>query len=35
MRQWSTRELKYLEEHAGEGARAVAKALGRSTNSVE
>ena len=35
MRQWSTRELKYLEEHAGEGAKAIAKALGRSTNSVE
>lgn len=35
MRQWSTRELRYLEEHAGEGAGAVAKALGRSKQSVE
>lgn len=35
MRQWSTRELKYLEEHAGEGAGAVAKALGRSVDSIE
>ena len=35
MRQWSTRELKYLEEHAGEGAKAIAKALGRSVDSVK
>ena len=35
MRQWSIRELRYLEEHAGEGAAAIAKALGRSRNSVE
>lgn len=35
MRQWSTRELKYLEEHAGEGAKAIAKALGRSEDSVK
>lgn len=35
MRQWSTRELRYLEEHAGEGAAAIAKALGRSVDSVE
>lgn len=35
MRQWSTRELRYLEEHSGDGAKAVAKALGRSVNSVE
>lgn len=35
MRPWSTRELKYLEEHAGKGAGAVAKALGRSVDSVE
>lgn len=34
MRQWSTRELRYLEEHAGEGAGAVAKALHRSVDSV-
>lgn len=35
MRQWSTHELKYLEEHAGEGAKAIAKALGRSVDSVK
>lgn len=35
MRQWSTRELKYLDEHAGDGAKAIAKALGRSVDSVE
>ena len=35
MRQWSTRELRYLEEHAGEGVAAIAKALGRSVDSVE
>ena len=35
MRQWSTRELRYLEEHAGEGAAAIAKALGRSIDSVK
>ena len=35
VRQWSTRELRYLEEHAGEGAAAIAKALGRSVDSVE
>lgn len=35
MRQWSTRELRYLEEHAGEGAAAIAKALGRSRQSVK
>lgn len=35
MRQWSTRELKYLEEHAGEGAKAIAKDLGRSIDSVK
>ena len=35
MRQWSTRELKYLEEHAGEGAASIAKALCRSVRSVE
>ncbi len=35
MRQWSTQELKYLEEHAGEGAKAIAKALGRSIDSVK
>jgi len=35
MRQWSTHELMYLEEHAGEGAKAIAKALGRSEDSVK
>ena len=35
MKPWSTRELRYLESHAGEGAREIAKALGRSTDSVE
>lgn len=32
---WSTREIRYLEEHAHEGARAIAFALGRSTESVK
>ena len=32
---WTTREIRYLEEHAGEGARAIAKALGRSVDSVK
>ncbi len=35
MRKWTTRELRYLEGHAGEGADAVAKALGRSRQSVQ
>lgn len=35
MRQWSTRELRYLEEHAGDGAKQVAKDLGRSIDSVK
>lgn len=35
MRQWSTHELRYLEEHAGDGAADVAKALGRSTQAVK
>lgn len=35
MKQWSTRELRYLEEHAGDGARQIAKALGRSTDAVK
>ena len=34
MRQWSTRELRYLEEHAGDGAASIAQALGRSERSV-
>lgn len=35
MRQWSTRELRYLEAHAGDGAKQIAKDLGRSTDSVK
>ncbi len=35
MRRWSTSELRYLEEHQGDGAGDVAKALGRSRDSVE
>ena len=32
---WTSREIKYLEEHAGEGADSVATALGRSVESVK
>lgn len=32
---WYTAEIKYLEEHANEGAEAIAKALKRSVRSVE
>ena len=35
MKQWSTRELRYLEGHAGDGAKQVAKDLGRSIDSVK
>lgn len=35
VKQWSTRELRYLEEHAGDGAKQVAKDLGRSIDSVK
>ena len=35
MRQWSTREIRYLREHAGDGAKEIAKALGRTTESVK
>lgn len=31
---WTTRELRYLEEHAQEGAEAIAKALGCSPNAI-
>lgn len=31
---WTTGEIRYLEAHAGEGAAAVARALGRSVESV-
>lgn len=33
--QWNTSEIRYLEEHAHEGASAIAAALGRSTESVK
>lgn len=32
---WTTREIKYLEDHADDGATAIADALGRSVRSVE
>ena len=32
---WTTGEIKYLEDHAEEGAAAIADALGRSTQSVK
>lgn len=32
---WTTEEIRYLEEHAGDGAEAVAKALHRTRRSVE
>lgn len=32
---WTTDEIRYLEEHQGEGAMAIAEALGRSESSVE
>ena len=31
---WTTREIRYLEEHAQDGAESIALALGRSTESV-
>ena len=31
----TTREIKYLEDHAGDGARAIASHLGRSVQSVK
>lgn len=34
MAYWNTSELAYLEQHAGEGAAAIAEALGRSVSSV-
>lgn len=34
MKRWTTREIRYLEDHAEEGADAIATALGRSTESV-
>lgn len=35
VRPWSTREIRYLREHAGDGAREIAKALGRTTEAVK
>lgn len=32
---WTSREIKYLEEHAGDGAEAIAGKLGRSVDSVK
>lgn len=32
---WTTDEIRYLEEHQGDGALAIAKALGRSVQSVK
>ncbi len=32
---WTTDEIRYLEEHAGDGAVAVAEHLGRSVVSVQ
>ena len=32
---WTTAEIRYLEEHANEGAEAIASHLGRSRRSVE
>lgn len=35
MKHWNTGEIRYLEDHAHEGAEAVAKALNRSVESVQ
>lgn len=35
MRPWSTSEIRYLEQHAHEGVKAIAFALGRSSKAVE
>lgn len=32
--QWTMREIRYLDEHANEGAEAIAEALGRTYSSV-
>lgn len=32
---WTSREIKYLEEHAGDGAKEIAKVLNRTARSVE
>lgn len=35
LRQWTSHELRYLDRHAGDGAKEIAKALGRSEQSVK
>lgn len=35
LRQWTSRELRYLDRHAGDGAKEIAEALGRSQESVK
>lgn len=35
IRQWTSHELRYLDRHAGDGAKEIAKALGRSEESVK
>ena len=35
MKHWTSHELRYLDENAGDGAKEVAKALGRSVQSVK
>lgn len=35
MKPWSTSEIRYLEQHAHEGVKAIAFALGRSSKAVE
>lgn len=35
MKRWTTREIRYLEDHAFEGAEQIAEALGRSVASVQ
>lgn len=35
VKHWTTHELSYLEEHAGEGAEAIAEALGFTPRAVE
>lgn len=34
MTRWTSGELRYLEDHAGDGAASIAKALGRTEDSV-
>lgn len=32
---WTSSEVRYLEEHAGDGAAAIAEALGKSVTAIE